>query len=217
MTSPLNTDGAAASLDEDELLSAFASIPSANIGDGMDRLGLLDAAIKPVWPGAHIVGRAFTCWTRPGDNLWLHKALEQASPGDVIVVNGGADETRALLGELIGVRARTKGIAGFVVDGSVRDAEGLAEYGMPVFARAITPAGPYKDGPGKLSIPIAVGGVSVAPGDIIVGDADGVAVVPTDQAADILAAAKAVQQNEDNRRAGYEADLKAALAERESS
>lgn len=202
---------------QSDLLRGFAAIPSANIGDGMERLGLLDSSIQAVWPGARVVGPAFTCWTRPGDNLWIHKALEEAAAGDVIVVNGGGDETRALIGELIGIRAKIKGIAGFVIDGAVRDAEGLAQYGMPVFARAITPAGPYKDGPGMLSTPIAVGGVSVAPGDIIVGDSDGVAVIPQARAEEILIAARAVQEREDERRAGYEAALEALQANRPAS
>lgn len=217
MTEQIDLGNAQGSDQQGDLLEAFAAIPSANIGDGMQRLGLLDSSIQSVWPGACVVGPAFTCWTRPGDNLWIHKALEEAKAGDVIVVNGGGDETRALIGELIGIRAKIKGIAGFVIDGAVRDAEGLAQYGMPVFARAITPAGPYKDGPGMLSIPVAVGGVSVAPGDIIVGDSDGVAVVPKAKAAEILVAAKAVQDRENERRAGYEATLDAMLTQRSTS
>ncbi|KNY05228.1 RraA family protein [Microbacterium sp. GCS4] len=190
-----------------DLIARFARIPAANIGDGMDRLGLMDGGISPVWTGAAIAGPAFTCWTRSGDNLFIHKAIDEAQAGDVIVVNGSGDSTRALIGELIAARAKAKGIAGFVIDGAVRDADGMREYGMPVFARAVTPAGPYKHGPGRLQVPIAVGGVAVNPGDIIVADADGVAVVPLAQAADIVVAAESVQTNEDGRRRDLEQHL----------
>lgn len=190
-----------------DLIARFARIPSANIGDGMDRLGLMDAGISPIWPGAVLAGPAFTCWTRSGDNLFIHKAIDEAQAGDVIVVNGDGDLTRALIGELIAARAKAKGIAGFVIDGAVRDAAGMQEYGMPVFARALTPAGPYKFGPGRLQVPVAVGGVSVAPGDIVVGDADGVAVVPLARAGEFVVAAEAVQSNEDERRLELERHL----------
>ncbi|SDQ54447.1 RraA family protein [Microbacterium sp. cf332] len=190
-----------------ELLARFARIPSANIGDGMDRLGLMDAGISPIWAGATITGPAFTCWTRSGDNLWIHNAIDEAQAGDVIVVNGNGDLTRALIGELIAARAKAKGIAGFVIDGAVRDADGMREYGMPVFARALTPAGPYKHGPGRLGVPIAVGGVSVSPGDVIVADADGVAVIPLASAASVVSAAEAVQAREDDRRRELERHL----------
>lgn len=167
-------------------------LPTANIADAMHRLGAMDAAIKPVWAGAALVGAAYTVWTRPGDNAGIHEALKHVEPGDVLVINGGADESRALIGELIGGRAKGRGVVGFVIDGAVRDAPGLAEYQMPVFARATTPAGPYKDGPFVVGASTAVGGVVVNPGDVIVGDADGVVVVPlamADQVA-ILAQAK---------------------------
>jgi regulator of RNase E activity RraA len=184
-----------------DLLRRFAALPTANIGDVMDRLGILDSRISPVWPGARLVGPAFTVWTRSGDNQAVHRALTVARPGDVIVVNGGADESRALIGDIMGARAKTRGIAGFVLDGATRDASGLAAIGMPVFARAVTPAGPYKNGPGYLGRTIAVGGVAVKPGDIVVGDEDGVIVVPRDGAADVAAAAEAVLTAEDERRA----------------
>jgi regulator of RNase E activity RraA len=190
------------------LLSRFATLPAANIGDAMDRLGVLDSRIQAVWPGATIVGTAFTVWTRSGDNKLIHEAIEQARPGDVITVNGGGDESRALIGELIGGRAKARGIAGFVIDGAVRDAQGLAEYDMPVFARAVTPAGPYKFGPGILGEPVAVGGVVVTPGDIVVADGDGVVIIPLARAAQIADAAEAKRDREDASRATIEAALR---------
>jgi len=183
------------------LVRRFAALPTANIGDVMDRLGILDSRISPVWPGARLVGPAFTVWTRSGDNQAVHRALAVARPGDVIVVNGGADESRALIGDIMGARAKTRGIAGFVLDGATRDASGLAAIGMPVFARAVTPAGPYKNGPGYLGRTIAAGGVAVEPGDIVVGDEDGVIVVPQRDASAVVAAAEAVLASEDRRRA----------------
>ena len=166
----------------------------------MDRLGVADSAIHAIWPGATIAGPAFTVWTRPGDNQGIHQALGLAQPGDVVVVAGGADESRALLGELIGERAISLGIAGFAIDGAARDAEALAEIGMPVFARAVTPAGPYKNGPHRLAGPVAFGGVPILPGDIIIGDSDGVVVVPREQAVAVADAAEAVFADETSRR-----------------
>ncbi|MFY0408888.1 methyltransferase [Solicola sp. PLA-1-18] len=194
---------------EPDLLDRFRHLPSANIADAMGRLGAVDARIKPVWDGASVVGAAFTVWTRPGDNRGIHEALALVAPGDVIVINGGGDESRALIGELIGGKARLRGVAGFVIDGAVRDATGLREYQMPVFARSITPAGPYKDGPHALLSRIAVGGVVVTPGDVVVGDEDGVVIVPLEHAETIAAAAERKQAAEQRTRDQIEADLPA--------
>lgn len=189
-----------------DVLERLAKLPAANIGDAMDRLGVADSAIQAVWPGARLAGPAFTVWTRPGDNQGIHRALQLAQPGDVVVVAGGGDESRALLGELIGERAINLGLAGFALDGAARDAEALGEIGMPVFARAITPAGPYKNGPSRLGTPISFGGVPVMPGDVIIGDSDGVVVVPREQAAVVADAAEAVFTDETNRRTAIIAD-----------
>lgn len=182
------------------IIARFMKVPTANIGDVMDRMGILDSKISPIWQGAKVAGPAFTVWTRSGDNLAIHRALAVAKKGDVIVVNGGADESRALLGEIMAGKARRSGISGFVIDGAVRDASGIAELSMPVFARALTPAGPYKFGPGKLGITIAVGGVACAPGDIVVGDEDGVVIVPQKEALEILVASEEVVAMENERR-----------------
>ena len=201
MTSPeLDTITAELSRPGRDVIDRLAKLPAANIGDAMDRLGVADSAIQAIWPGARLAGPAFTVWTRPGDNQGIHRALELARPGDVVVVCGGGDESRALLGELIGERAINLGLAGFALDGAARDAEALGEIGMPVFARAITPAGPYKNGPSRLGTPISFGGVPVLPGDIIIGDSDGIVVVPREQAAIVADAAEAVFADETNRR-----------------
>ncbi|WP_028658522.1 methyltransferase [Nocardioides insulae] len=190
-----------------ETVERLRRLPVANIGDAMQRLGMVDAGISPAWPGACLSGTAFTVWTRPGDNLGIHQALEHVQPGDVIVVSGGGDESRALIGELIAGKAKIRGVAGFLLDGAVRDAEGLAEYDMPVFARVRTPAGPYKDGPYALDVDVAVGGVVVRPGDIILGDADGVVVVPLESAELIATRAEAKQAAEQATRDEIDAAL----------
>jgi RraA family protein len=190
-----------------EVVQQLATLPVANIADAMDRLGALDSRIQAVWPGARIAGPALTVWTRAGDNAAIHEALAIARPGDVIVVNGQGDETRALLGDLIGAKALARGVAGFVLDGAARDADTLGELQMPVFARACTPAGPYKYGPGRVGVTIAVGGVAISPGDVIVGDGDGLAVIPRHEAHTIAAAAQAVHDAEANKRAAIPAPL----------
>lgn len=200
--SAARTDGELRS--SDELVEALGRIPAANIGDAQDRLGVV-TGLHPVWPGATLAGRARTVWTRSGDNLYIHRMLDEARPGDVIVVNGHGDLTRALLGDLIGLRARALGIAGFVIDGAIRDAQGLGELGMPVFAAGITPAGPYKHGPGRLDVPVAIGGVVVQPGDIVVGDSDGVVVVAAAEAEEVLERAQAVVQREADKRVELDA------------
>ncbi|MEU4893337.1 DUF1932 domain-containing protein [Streptomyces sp. NPDC044780] len=187
------------------VLAAYQGLPTANIGDATERLGLLDSGISALWPGARAVGRAVTVWTRAGDNQAIHQAVKIAEPGDIIVVNGEGDVSRALIGELIAERARARGVVGMVLDGAARDVEVLAEMGFPVWARAVTPAGPYKFGPGRVGVPVAVGGVVCQPGDLVVGDGDGVAVVPADRAASVLAAAREVEAEEARRRAGIRA------------
>ncbi|PJN12117.1 transferase [Streptomyces sp. CB01635] len=185
----------------DELLAAHRDVATANIGDAVDRLALLDSGIRPLWPGARAIGRALTVWTRAGDNRAIHEAIKIAAPGDFIVVNGEGDTSRALIGELIAERAKARGVVGMVLDGAARDIDVLAEIGFPVWARAVTPAGPYKFGPGHVNVPVALGGLVCRPGDLVVADSDGVAVVASDQAESVLAAARAVEADEAGRRA----------------
>ena len=190
-----------------DVIDRLGTLPVANIGDAMDRLGLLDSRIQGIWPGARLVGPALTVWTRAGDNAAIPEAIRIARPGDVIVVNGEGDETRALLGDLIGARALAAGIAGFVLDGAARDADTLGEMRLPVVAGACTPAGPYKFGPGRVGVTIAVGGVAVNPGDVVVGDGDGLAVIARDAAAGVAAAAQEVFDDEARRRASIPAPV----------
>ncbi|MBR7677979.1 DUF1932 domain-containing protein [Streptomyces daliensis] len=185
----------------DELLAAHGDVATANIGDAVDRLALLDSGIRPLWPGARAIGRALTVWTRAGDNKAVHEAVRIAVPGDIIVVNGEGDTSRALIGELIAERAKARGVVGMVLDGAARDVDVLAEIGFPVWARAVTPAGPYKFGPGHVNVPVAVGGLVCRPGDLVVADSDGVAVVAAEKTVSVLDAARAVEADEAGRRA----------------
>ena len=143
-----------------------------------DRLLVLDGGIRPFTSSTRLVGTALPILTRAGDNLAIHRALDDAQPGDILVINGQGDLSRALIGDLIGEIMVDKGVLGAIIDGAIRDAETLAAQGLVVFARGATPAGPFKNGPGVIGAPVAVGGVVVSAGDIIVADADGVAWSP---------------------------------------
>jgi RraA family protein len=180
----------------DSLVERFRQVPVAAVGDAQERLWVLEGDIRAMWPGARFAGSALTVYTRAGDNLAVHRALDIARPGDVLVVNGQGDTTRALLGGLLAGRARKLGLAGIVVDGAVRDVDEIESVGLPVFARAITPAGPYKNGPAEVGLPVACGGVVCSPGDIVCGDADGVAVVPHARAVRVAEAIAGILQHE---------------------
>lgn len=165
------------------LLDRLAKAPAANVGDVFDRLLVMDGGIRPCTSRTRLVGTALPILTRAGDNLAIHRALDDAEPGDVLVINGQGDLSRAVLGDLIGEIMVNRGVLGAIVDGAVRDAETLSAQGLVVFARATTPAGPFKNGPGVIGAPVAAGGVVVGPGDVVVADADGVALVPRHRAA----------------------------------
>ena len=173
------------------LVKGFEGIPTGMVSDAMGRGNSMAAEIKQVWPGAKVLGPAVTVLTFPADNLMIHKAATLAKPGDVLVVNAGGYKDAAVFGDLLGYSCKVHGIAGLVIDGATRDAEGLAAVGFPVFARAVLPMGPFKDSPGSINLPISCGGIAVRPGDIILGDADGVVVIPQEHAAEILAKAQA--------------------------
>ncbi|MET0716186.1 MAG: methyltransferase [Mycetocola sp.] len=175
-----------ADLDIPAIIRRFADLPVANIGDAMGRLNVVDPSITAVYRGARLAGPAYTVEVPGGDNAGIYEALEHIAVGDILVVNGHGVTNRALIGELISERLRQLGVAGVVIDGAIRDARDIEEMGFPVFSASITPAGPYRHGPFRVGVPVAVGGVVVAPGDIIVGDDDGVAVIPLSDAALIV-------------------------------
>lgn len=180
-----------------ELLEHLAALPTPNISDNMQRHYGAAAGIRPYHRGGKLVGPAFTVKTRPGDNLLVHKAIDMASPGDVIVVDAGGELAQAIIGEIMSTHAAKRGIAGFVIDGAIRDAEAIANSNWPVFARGVTHRGPYKDGPGEINVTVSIGGMPVNPGDIIVGDADGVLAVPQNVALEVIAAARAQNEKEE--------------------
>lgn len=156
----------------------LTAIPVAVVGDAMDRLGLCNASLKVSWTGARCVGPAFPIWVTEGDNAAIHAALSFLRRGDVVVVNGGGSVNRALIGDRLAMTFIDRGIAGAVIDGCIRDTADIEELRFPVWSRGANPAGPFKNGPGKVGAPVAIGGVVVEPGDIITADADGVAVIP---------------------------------------
>lgn len=158
------------------LIDGFAGIPVANIADNMNRMSCVDAKIRPI-NEVPLLGPAFTVKSRPGDNLMLHKALDLAQPGDIIVVDAQGDLSNSVMGELMVLWGKKRGIGGFIVDGAIRDIGALKKLGIPIYAAGVTPAGPYKDGPGELNVPVSCGGVVVHPGDILVGDEDGIVVI----------------------------------------
>jgi 4-hydroxy-4-methyl-2-oxoglutarate aldolase len=173
------------------VVKGFEGIPTGVVSDAMGRCNSMAAEIKPIWPGANILGSALTVRTFPADNLMIHKAVTLAKPGDVLVINAGGYKDTAVFGDLLGYSCKVHEIAGVVIDGASRDAEGMAALGFPVFARAVLPMGPFKDSPGSINLPISCGGIVVRPGDIILGDADGVVVIPQEHAAEILTGAQA--------------------------
>lgn len=178
------------------LVERFKDMPVANIDDNMGRIAAVDAAIEPIGKG-QLLGTAFTIRVPQGDNLMFHAAMDMAKPGDVIVIDAGGFTDRAIFGELMASYCKKRGIKGIVCDGAVRDRGGLAAMeDFQVYARAVTPNGPYKNGPGEINVPVVIGGKVVHPGDIIVGDDDGVIIIDPAIADEIADATLAVEKKE---------------------
>ena len=163
-----------------------AQFPSSILADVAGRRGALSGRIAPLSPSMRFAGPALTVEVRPGDNLMIHAALAVAQPGDVIVVDGKGDLSSALMGEIMSQQAVALGIVAVVIDGAVRDSEAIRELGFPMFAAGLNPNGPTKSVAGRLNHPISIGGISVKPGDLVVGDADGVTVIEREKAASML-------------------------------
>lgn len=169
----------------------FRALPVANISDSMHRMIAGGANLRPLHREGLLIGPALTVQTRPGDNLMVHKALDMAVAGDVIVIDAGGDLTNAILGELMIAYAQRKGLAGIVVNGAVRDYAAISRGTFPIFAAGITHRGPYKDGPGQVNVPVSIGGMVINPGDLIAGDEDGFVAVALDDLDQVYAAASA--------------------------
>ena len=188
-----------------DLVAAFADLPVANVSDSMSRLTAAGPTLRPMHSSGGMAGVALTVKTRPGDNLMLHKAIDMAQPGDVIVVDAGGDLANALMGELMLAHAINRGVAGFVLNGAIRDLDNFREVNLPTYAAGVTHRGPYKDGPGEINVPVAIDGMVIHPGDIVLGDSDGVLAVPLDGAEEILAATQAKSDAETRQMAAIEA------------
>ncbi len=178
------------------LVQALGRIQTATLHEAMGKRGALPHYIRPVWHESKFYGVALTVQSRPGDNLLLHKAVSLAQPGDVLVVDNDGFLEAGLWGEIITVAAMQKGIVGLVTNGAVRDTLQIRELGFPVFCAGISIKGTTKAVPGKINNPITFEGVIVNPGDIIVGDNDGVVAIPPGEAAQLLQAARAKEKAE---------------------
>ena len=179
-----------------ELIEAFKAIPTSVISDNLDRLAG-SVGLRPFHRAGRMVGVAFTVRTRSGDNLAIHQALELVGPGDVIVVDGGGDESRALVGEIMKNIAERRRAAGYVIDGAIRDVAAFAASDFPCFARSVIHRGPYKSGPGVINVPVSIGGAVISPGDIVVGDEDGVVSFTPSAAPQLLEAVQAQIKREE--------------------
>ena len=169
-----------------EVARKAAAFASSILADVAGRRGALSGRIAPLAPSMRFSGPAITVEVRPGDNLMIHAAMAIAKPGDVILVDGRGDLTSALIGEIMSQQCVALGIVGVVIDGAVRDCEAIRELGFPMYAAGLNPNGPTKFVPGRLNHPISIGGVTVNPGDLVVGDADGVTVIERDKAEAML-------------------------------
>lgn len=178
------------------ILDRFRGVAVAVVSDNMNRLHGT-RVLKPFGPAA-LVGTAVTVKTRPGDNMTLHKAYEFLRPGDVLVVDGGGDSEQALVGEIMMARAKAMGVAGFVIDGAIRDVDAFKDSDFPCFARGVTHRGPYKSGPGELNVPVSIDGMVVMPGDVVLGDSDGVVAFPPSIADELLALVNRQEKREAN-------------------
>jgi len=178
------------------VVARFRELPVANISDSMSRMTAGGPLLRRIHKEGVLAGPAFTVKTRPGDNLMVHKAIDIAESGDVIVVDGGGDLTNSLIGEMMAAQAERRGIAGMVIYGSIRDYDTLHVGTFPVFAAGVTHRGPYKDGPGEINVPIAIEGMVIAPGDLIIGDGDGIVCVPFEETEEVLKATETKHQAE---------------------
>jgi 4-hydroxy-4-methyl-2-oxoglutarate aldolase len=190
-----------------KLVRKFMNLPSGNVCDAQGRTGALDHRIKPVSKKSQLCGTALTVDAGPRDNLAPWAALEFAKPGDIIVITTGEHLDCSVVGDIYVGMANNAGVAGIVTDGVVRDLPGINEVGIPVFARGISPNSPWKNGPGRVGLPILIGRVAVKAGDIVVGDQDGIVIVAREKAGDAARAIQAVLAKEKQMEAGVKAGL----------
>jgi RraA family protein len=178
-----------------ELIDGFKGIQTANIGDCMNRMGAINGSIRQM-NEKNILGPAYTVKVPSGDNLMIFLAVEKAQPGDVLVIDGEGCMDRALVGEILAKFAESKKLGGFLVDGCIRDSEILTKMDLPIFAKGTNPNGPYRNGPGEINVPVSIGGKVIHPGDIIIGDGDGVIVVKQEEAKELQRKAREIEEKE---------------------
>jgi 4-hydroxy-4-methyl-2-oxoglutarate aldolase len=172
-----------------EIIERFRNLQTATVHEALGKRGAVDSEIKPIFSGMALCGPALTIMSPVGDNITLHKAISVASPGDVLVANVGGYEEAGVWGEIVSLAAKVKGIEGLVIDGCVRDSLRIKELGFPVFARGLSIKGTVKETLGHIGYSISLGGVTVYPGDIVLGDDDGVVIVPNEEVQEVLALA----------------------------
>lgn len=180
-------------------LARLEGVQTGHVVDALNGRGALDPAIKPVDPGrAQFVGTALTCETGPSDNLAIMAAVALAQKGDVIVSASDGFTATAVVGDIVTLMAKNAGVAAVVVDGMARDSEGIVGVGLPVFSRGITPNSCVRSGPGRVGHAIVAGGVAIEPGDVLVGDRDGVVVIPQDRLDEVISRIEAIREAEKN-------------------
>jgi regulator of RNase E activity RraA len=198
MNSPWCTITALEERPDSKFLDQLRNFPTAMVSDCLGRIhGAV--SIQPYYSGKAMIGPAFTVKTRPGDNLMVHKALDLAEPGDIIVVDAGGDLSNAIVGDLMMTYAIRRELGGFVIGGAIRDVSAFRKADFPCFAQGNVHRGPYKDGPGQINVPVSIGGMVVRPGDVVMGDEDGVLTFPATGLDGLLHAcvAKMAQENAD--------------------
>ncbi|MCT2581847.1 RraA family protein [Actinophytocola gossypii] len=189
----------------DDQVAALGRFPTAAISDGQGRVGGAPG-LRPISKVPTLLGTALTVHTRPGDNLAVHLALDVAQPGEILVIAGGGDRERALIGGLACHYAVKRGLGGIVLDGAARDLDELSELELPIFVLDVSHQGPYKDGPGAIGGHVSIRGTSVDTGDVVVGDRDGVVFVPRGEVARAIEGAAAIEANEKRSMAAIAAD-----------
>ena len=172
------------------LVELFKDLPASIISDNLNRLTGTWDLLPRHKPGTHLLGPALTVRVREGDNLMIHKALQLGKPGDVLVVDGAGATERALFGDIMRSVAKMRGFAGLVIDGAIRDASSFRNDTFPCYSRGVCHRGPYKDGPGEINVPVSISGMVVNPGDIVVGDDDGVVFITPAEAREVAAASR---------------------------
>lgn len=195
----------------DNLVKEFFDLPTTCISDAMDGLNNLHPAIKPLMEEYRLAGKAFTVKLPVGDNLAVLRAIREAKQGDILVIDAKGDQYRAIAGDFVVGMAQTLGIGGIVVDGVIRDIIGIKKLNFPVFSRGTAVASSGKTGVGEINVPISCGGAAINPGDILVGDADGVVVIPQSMAGTILEKAKEKLEKDENREQAISGNREAVL------